>query len=418
MITVPNRITIFEHETIRVDRGEKLLTAQQLNALQVFHREKDFPFYSFVHNGVKFGSYVGVLQIGSTTIEILPKADKKNDDDTWRRVLIGMLRTVGVFDIQAPSQSQLALKSNSILDLYFELFVKEVERLLHLGLVKKYRKTEGNLKALKGKLLFAKHIQKNIVHQQHFYTQHTTYDKDHNLHRILYKALLLLKQININSTLQSRIGSLLLDFPEMPNIQISEAVFEKLKYDRKTEPYRNSIQIARLLLLNYHPDLSKGSNNVLALMFDMNLLWEKFVYQSIRKHKPATTTVKEQTSKKFWLSSNGNCSSMKPDIVINQGEPNCLVLDTKWKNIEGKNPSPEDLRQMYVYMKFFKAEKVALVYPGDENLYQSGKYFKEENQDIGFSECCLISLSVEKVIAVWQKNISSSIENWAKNKTS
>ncbi|HNU62307.1 MAG: hypothetical protein M0R67_00860 [Candidatus Cloacimonas sp.] len=43
------------------------------------------------------------------------------------------------------------------------------------------------------------------------------------------------------------------------------------------------MDIARLLLCNYHPDLKSDRNNVLTLMFDMNLLWESFIYHSIRK---------------------------------------------------------------------------------------------------------------------------------------
>ena len=82
-----------------------------------------------MHHGVKFNEYVGVIQIGKTIIEVLPKADKSGDENTWRNVLISMLRAVGVIDIHAPSSSDLQLRANSILDLYFELFVKELEYL-------------------------------------------------------------------------------------------------------------------------------------------------------------------------------------------------------------------------------------------------------------------------------------------------
>ena len=304
------------------------------------------------------------MQIGTTTIEVLPKADKQSEDINWQSVLVGMLKAVGAFDIRAPSSSSLQIKRNAILDLYFELFIAEVEYLVHLGLVKRYQKREGNRTALKGSLHFPKHLQQNLTHQERFFVRYTTYDTPHLLNSILHKCLLLLKRINTNPILRSRIAALLLHYPEQPNIKVSEALFRKIQYNRKTESYRKAIEIAQLLLLNYHPDVSKGQNHVLAIMFDMNLLWEKFVYASLRKHKPASAIILSQSKKSFWKPERGNISTLRPDIVINPNQEDCLVLDTKWKNLSGRNPSSEDLRQMYVYNQYFGAKKSALAYPG------------------------------------------------------
>ncbi|MFY0594678.1 McrC family protein [Roseivirga sp.] len=407
-----NHITVFEHETLRIDRGDKRLTKSQLDSLQLFYGEKGVSYYSLIHHGVRFNEFVGVIRVGSLTIEVLPKADKSGTDESWRNVLIGMLRAVGVFNIHAPSSSLLRLKSNSILELYFELYINELEFLIHSGLVKKYRKTEGNTTALKGSILFAKHIQRNLVHKERFYVRHTIYDRDHLIHEVLYKALQLLIRINTNQALRSRIGALLLNFPEMKDINVREATFEKIKLDRKTADYRSALDIAKLLLLNYHPDVSKGRVDVLALMFDMNLLWEQFVYVSLRKHKPNQTSITAQNIKNFWMPESGNKSRMKPDIVLNKNKEDCIVLDTKWKNLNGYNPSPEDLRQLYVYSKYYQAKRVALIYPGDSNNVSSGKYFKEGKEELGQDECSIISLVVEPLIAEWQLNLSSCVLKW------
>ncbi len=411
---------VFEHSTLRTDKGEDRLTKKQLEALQLFYGEKGVPYFSLIHHGVKFNEYVGVIQVGKTVIEVLPKADKSNDNSEetkkrWRNVLIDMLHAVGTFDIHAPSSSELRLKSNSILDLYFELYVKEIEYLLRRGLIKKYRKVEGNRNALKGSIQFAKHISQNLVHQERFYVRCSTYDKEHELHAILYKALKLLNFINTNVKLKSRIGALLLDFPEINDIKITESLFDKIAFDRKTEPYKNALEIARLLLLNYHPDVNQGTNNVLALMFDMNVLWEQFVYVSLRKHKENGNTIAAQNVRNFWKPVNGYRSRMKPDIVLNKDTDDCVVLDTKWKRLQGYNPSPDDLRQMFVYMKYFGAKKVALVYPGVENMNKSGHYYDHKSpgsKAISNKECSIISIGVETDIKQWQKDISMNIKGW------
>ncbi|MBL1232568.1 MAG: hypothetical protein COA31_007605 [Flavobacteriales bacterium] len=416
-------ITVFEHQTIKLNQvinGVKINDAI-LKALQSYYGVKGVPFYSLVHNGIKFKEFVGVIQVGNLLIEVLPKADKSDASESkWRDILIGMLRAVGAFDIQSSSESNLKVKSNTILDLYFEMYLKEVEYLLHNGLIKQYRKIEGNVTALKGSLQFAKHLQQNLTHKERFYVNYTTYDVEHKLHFILYKTVLLLKLINTNANLHGRIGVLLLHFPEMPDSQVTDSTFEKLVFNRKNQSYKKAIEIAKLLLLQYHPDISNGRNHVLALMFDMNKLWEQFVYVSLRKNKTPETTITAQTSKFFWKPGNGSRSKMRPDIVINKDDKeNCVVLDTKWKNLNGYNPSSNDLRQMYVYHEYYGAKRVALIYPGNPKKSSKGKFYPSKFYDKMDKECSIILLEVPDsteanngIIKTWQKTIHSQFVGW------
>lgn len=412
-----NHICVFEHERLKVNTKEKF-SVSHLLALQKYHGDKGTPFYSLIHNGVKFNSHVGVIKVGELSIEVLPKADKNSTSkDTWRNLLIDMMRAVGLFNIHAPTTSALSIKTNFILDLYFDLFLREVEYLFHKGLIKKYRKTEGNKFALKGNLLFSKHIQQNLVHQERFYVRHSTYDQEHLLHQLLYKTLLLLKRTNTNTALKSRIGALLLHFPEMKDLTVTEATFNKIVYNRKTENYQEVMKIVRLLLLNYHPDLSLGHNDVLALMFDMNTLWERFVFVSLRKNFDESIKVKAQNTEHFWRPTGGRSCKMKPDILITNGGTH-IVLDTKWKNIGKGRPSIEDLRQMYVYADLFEAQKVALVYPGEGALI-SGEYYDKVSKEFK-KECSLLPIELSRGegqfvnVKNWQKAISEKIENFCR----
>ncbi|SFT36357.1 5-methylcytosine-specific restriction enzyme subunit McrC [Lishizhenia tianjinensis] len=401
---IRHKIAVFEHETLTLKNKE--FTRRHLEVLQTFHGEKGVPYFSLVHKGIKFNQFVGVLQIGELTLEVLPKADKTGTQDEWRSRLIEMLHAVGEFNVDAPSESLLTLKNNSVLDLYFALFVKEVEYLLHQGLVKKYRRTEGNVKSLKGSLNFTKHLDHNLIHKERFYTAHTVYDQQHVLHAILLQALMVLKQLNTNASLTSRISTLLLNFPEQEYIKITESTLKRIALDRKTEGYKKALQIAELILLNYHPDLTNGRDNVLALMFDMNKLWEKYVYVGLKKNLKGIRSISMQHSKKFWQQEKGNASTMRPDIVINKGEPDCIVLDTKWKNLNGSVPSSEDLRQMYVYAKFYQTQKVALVYPGIENAEFTGNYYHEHTKELGDQSCSIITLRPEKKLKSWMQDLS------------
>ncbi len=410
------QFSVFEHQTITLHQtiGEVVFDEDLLIALQNYYGVTGVPYYSLTYKGVRFNEYVGVLQVGTTTIEVLPKADniqsKTSDVQTWRGILFGMLKAIGTFDLQTTGDSTLRIQPNSILHLYFELFIKEVEYLIHAGLVKKYRKKEGNVTALKGNLLFAKQIQQNLIHQERFYVRHATYDTEHLLHCILYKTLQLLHRFNTYTSLQSRIGSLLLSFPEMQDIRVTEATFEHINYNHKTKSYQHAIDIAKLLLLNYHPDVIKGRKNVLALMFDMNVLWEKFVAVSLRKAFNTT----EQPSRYFWKHANGSRVQIRPDIVLNiDDKEQCIVLDTKWKNLNGYNPSPEDLRQMYVYHEYYGAKRVALLYPGVLNTPVKGTFFPHTSSTVqNLRECGILSIAVQSNIQEWQASICSICNNW------
>lgn len=90
--------------------------------MQDFYGKKGVPYFTLLNKGIRFCEYVGVIQIGKVTIEVLPKAHKDdNEENKWREVLINMLRSVGLFNIKAPTSTSLKVKPNSILDLYIEL---------------------------------------------------------------------------------------------------------------------------------------------------------------------------------------------------------------------------------------------------------------------------------------------------------
>ncbi len=157
--------------------------------------------------------------------------------------------------------------------------------------------------------------------------------------------------------LLDRIAGANIAFPEVSDLSVNEDTFFGISYNRKTEGYRLAIEIARLLLLNFHPDLEGGREYVLALLFDMNVLWEKYLYVQLKKQEDTHFRVREQVSKRFWRH-----KTIRPDIVVNVAGQN-VVLDAKWKVINSAVPSDNDLKQMFVYNHHFDADRSILLYP-------------------------------------------------------
>jgi 5-methylcytosine-specific restriction enzyme subunit McrC len=416
----PKLFTVSEHRPLTIgDTNNKgqWFEESDLEVLTEYHgvSEQGIPYFSLGHRCVWFCEYVGVLQIGYLTIEVLPKIDSA-DNSEWRNKLIQILHNIHGFDISVTGNSLLTLRSNSILDYYFALFVTETKKLLHQGLVKKYRSIDVNSTALKGKLLISKHTSYNCVHQERFYVRHTTYDRHNGFNQILYKTLRLIQAISRNSAVHTSAGALLLDFPEMSDIKVSEELFDRLRFDRKTEAYKAAIGIAKLLLLHYHPDIRQGKANVLALMFDMNLLWEKFVFVTLRKHLK-DYTVNEQVTKPYWKMEGHRSVSLKPDIKLTK-KGQTYIIDTKWKLIEKGKPAYQDLQQMFAYTKYFSSLHTLLLYPGSKHDLKKGFFYHETDKDKSYP-CSVgtIALTAKDSISKWQVKITNQVRNYVQGQS-
>src|ERR1035437_2379503 len=390
-------IQVFEHEKLLI--GQQNFTHSQWESLGWWYNQKhNDRFLSLLPNGVKFNEHVGIIQVGNKTIEILPKVDQQDTDkNKWQQVLINMLRECHWMQQHANQKAPLRIKHNSILDAYLELFLNHCDIILHKGLVKKYKEEQSNKLALKGKLLFSQQIQHNSIHQERFFTRHTIYDKNNIFNQILLKSIHLIPKISRTIRLKDRVSRLLLDFPELNDIQVTKETFSKLIFNRKNYHYKEAIDIAAMLLLNYRPDIRGGNNHVLAILFDMNELWEEYVYRQLRKNLKQGWYIKAQNQKRFWEEDSGyRYKIIKPDIAI-INDKDCVIIDTKWKLPENNIPSDRDLKQMFVYNEYWTGKTALLLYPDKKYLkspfFSSGSY-KEKPSTIGTHKCSVLKMSV------------------------
>ncbi len=411
-------ITVYEHEMLLVDDAHNGVSFEQrhFNSLADRLGKKDvssFPFYSLVKyhhkDGVKFKQYVGAIQVGDLTIEILPKTDSgAGAVKKWRSILLYMLSKVYNLQIRSGSIAPQHLRHSTILDFVVLRFLDETERILHQGLVKTYRCLNDNSTALKGKLLIQQQITKNVVHQERFYVRHTIYDRSHIMNRVIRQTLVCLSSYSKNPAICQRANAYLSCLPDLDPVPINEDIFTRLVFDRKTDGYRDAMALAELILFNNMPDRPTGKKDTLALLFDMNRLWEKFVFVTLHRYLDQRLySVKDQVCRLFW-----NTRKIRPDIVIN-GPIGVVILDTKWKR-PAASPSDDDLHQMYVYFRYFNASKVALIYPSPAGMPPppgiTGLFYDGTN-----TPCSSINLPVPEWNGngkAWQQDIADAVENW------
>lgn len=387
-----HNIQVFEHSFLPIDKVFKPHHFVALSKLNALH---NYNYFDLKHNGVMFKQFVGVIQVDGLTIEILPKIDRFESESAvnktkWQNALIQMLKATHKLKTQQVGEANVSKQSIHLLDIYFDLFLKEVEILIHQGLIKRYNQTSGNVKNLKGKLEFSQHLNKNLVHKEHFYTTHQVFHYDHLILQILRQALSIITNLSKGTYRYATCNKISLDFPDVKTIRANESTFKKVPKNRKTQVYETALSIARLIILNYAPNIKRGSEQMLALLFDMNNLWEEYILVQLKKAAPKYgIEVFGQNSKSFW-----NGITIRPDIVLRKqiGErKDILVIDTKWKNIDQSQPSTHDLRQMYVYNDYWKSKRSLLLYPSNQTDLHHSQFIAFEDSNHG---CALGKLSV------------------------
>lgn len=367
-----NIIQVFEYGTLKwIEKS--FFDEKHFNSLVKFNDRNENKYFTVIHKGIKFNQFVGVIRVDNLTIEILPKIHKVKETEDDKKLshtfLLEMLKKCRNLKVNSISKANLKLKYYNLLEYYLWLYLRELELLLRKGLVKKYRFEEENLPTLKGKLLTQQQIIKNQIHRERFYVKYQKYDYNNLLNKILAEAFNILPSLTTNQSLLSYHKQLQLLVPSIEADRLNKKQLASIKYDRKTERYKDAVEIALMIILNYMPDINFGRNNVIAILFDMNRLFEEYIYMMIKSASNSDVIVQSQMSQEFWQR-----KRIRPDIFISSKDKK-VIIDTKWKLVRDNNPSDDDLKQMFVYNEYFGSTESILLYPQFENnRARLGKY--------------------------------------------
>lgn len=374
----------FEHQTLRL--GEPLRSAagssvalqeRHLDALARFNDAHRQRFFRFGYRQVRLRHYVGFVQVGDLAIEILPKADRATAGTSatrWHRALLEMLRVANGLRLLSPGAASQTLARSSLIELIAARFVEEVERLLHEGLAKGYRTEEQNGPTFRGRLLVADNIRENLVRGDRFYVRFATWDRDILPNRVLSTTLGVVNDLPVSADVRSRVAICAAQFPDLAPLRVTLDLFERLPRGRSTARYADALVFARMILEQQVPALRTGRTPVFALLFDMNLLWERYIAALFRRCRGPGLEVNTQESRAFWKPAGATARTVRPDIVVRNGKQVQLIADTKWKLLDEAAPSDADLQQMFAYNELFGAPRAVLLYPRSGSASRSGAY--------------------------------------------
>ena len=320
-------------------------------------------------------NYVGILQTKSgLTIEILPKIADKNDAERSKAVFIKMLRTLKNFPFKSSNLASLKTQNLPLLEIFISMFLCELEALVKKGIKSDYVALEENLNFLKGKLNINEQIKRNSIHKERFYVGYSEFLSDIKINRIIKTTLKFLYKKSNSSKNQQKIRELLFIFDEVSECEDYKNFFAKLVINRQVRHYEQTLLWCKIFLLNNSFTPHKGDDLALALLFDMNALFESYVGNFIKKSFPGTIL---QHSEKH-LVEDPKSFKLRPDIFLKDK----FIADTKWKIISSRDDiSQADLYQLYAYGKKHPCDgKLHLIYPKIDDIRQKTMKFRYDDE--------------------------------------
>ena len=375
-ITITEFERIYQHDIGKKDFGD-------IENFILKNSDENAPFLRIASGvGGKFiqaRNYVGVLQTKSSlTIEILPKIANENDAERSKAVFIKMLKTLKNFPFKSSNLASLKTQNLPLLEIFISMFLCELEALVKKGIKSDYVALEENLNFLKGKLNINEQIKRNSIHKERFYVRYSEFLSDIKINRIIKTTLQFLYKKSNSSKNQQKIRELLFIFDEVSECEDYKNFFAKLVINRQVKHYEQTLLWCKIFLLGNSFTPHNGDDLALALLFDMNALFESYVGNFIKKSFPGTIL---QHSEKY-LVEEPKSFKLRPDIFL-EGD---FIADTKWKIVKSRDDiSQADLYQLYAYGKKHECSNLYLIYPKIDGV-------KQEFMKFGYDDKMLLEI--------------------------
>jgi len=296
---------------------------------------------------LKAAQYCGILNFNHQDFYILPKIANKNDEQNLN-IFIYMLMYAYNIKLSNEQIASCQNQKHTILEIFIQMFAQNLLKELKKGIFKEYLTQENNLRVLKGKYLINENLKYNFTKDK-IYCQYDEFCENNSLNQFfLYAVKFFQKFVDDKKLLKQ--CELIFDEVEYKHIDINTLNFH---FNRLTQRFKTSFEIALLLLKQSIPLFSQDKKSF-AFLFDMNILFEKFIAR-ILKEKYDDVEIPNG-----YISFGG--LNLKPDIIVKSKN---LIIDCKYKILKANSiASRNDRYQMYVYANNFKdIDTTMLLYP-------------------------------------------------------
>jgi 5-methylcytosine-specific restriction enzyme subunit McrC len=137
--------------------------------------------------------------------------------------------------------------------------------------------------------------------------------------------------------------------------------------DALTEAYRPLLDLCRLVAEGLAAGQAAGTTSCPAFLLDLERVFERYLTQGMVRAFPASGRLDVAVQQLYCANqpvAGQPDLHLRPDLTVHCGERAVLVIDAKWKRLQGTPLVTEDLYQVLAYCTALQARRAMLVYPG------------------------------------------------------
>ena len=357
-------IVLKEYES---DKDE--LSKADLQRLQIYlERLKLTSALRVTPLGVQAKYMVGVIKCKNIQIQILPKLICENDEDRCiLKNLIYMLSFTKKLDIKANEAAKLANTRNPFLEVLIREYANSLFECLKRLTPKKYVREEDNLTYLRGKLKFTENIRYNAANQAKFYCEYDEFSENNILNQLFLFVATCLYNISGDGNNRKILKFIINYYSDIELQRFDKFKVNKIILARNQKLFQKPFNLAKMFIENASVDLSCNKFENITLVWDMNKLFEEFIFEVMKKYSSELgyTPTAQKHRKLLVDENNSTLRSTYVDIMLKKhGENEEIVLDTKYKKFEKIDDfSDNDVFQVSSYCLLHGADHAILLYP-------------------------------------------------------
>ena len=325
-----NSIPIQEYGTLE----NSAICCDLLGLEKYLKRNKLSNVLKITPSGIKANYHVGVIKYKNFQLQILPKliTEENADENLILKNLIYMLSYTKKLNIKTADNINLSKNKNPFLEILIKEYATSLFNALKRLTPKNYIREENNLNYLKGKIKFSENIKYNCSNQAKFYCEYDEFSENNILNQLFLYVSSSLYEISKNSE-NKRVLKLIIDyFSGIKLVYFDKFKCDKIRLTRNQQLFEKPFKLAKMFVENSNIDFSKNKFENISLIWDMNKLFEEFIYQVIRLNLPSQLkSITAQKKHKLLKNHDSPKRDTFVDILIETIDGNKIVLDTKYK---------------------------------------------------------------------------------------